>query len=84
MDRQRDRQVQTQKVSHLSPGPWPLSVLGTVALRQLLDDITDSKTAATRRQVLLLHLQPAQRPHSKTLTDREVEREKQHYRQTES
>ncbi len=73
--RQADRQVQGQFVSHLPPGPWPVSLLRAATVRQLLDDVTDSETAATWRQVLLLHLQPAQRPHRKTLTDRQVGRQ---------
>lgn len=69
------RQIQVHLVSHLTPGPWPVSLLGATAVRQLLNGITDSKTAATRRQVLLFHLQPAQRTHGKTLTDRQVDRQ---------
>lgn len=57
---------------HLSPRTRPLSLLRAAAVRQLLDDVTDRKAAATGRQVLLLHLQPAQRTHRKALADRQV------------
>lgn len=56
-----------QQVSHLPPGTQPVSLLGAAAVRQLLDDVTNSKAAATRRKVLLLHLQPAEGAHGKTL-----------------
>lgn len=57
---------------HLSPRSRSLSLLGAAAVRQLLDDVTDREAAATGRQVLLLHLQPAQRTHCKALADRQV------------
>lgn len=55
------------EVSHLPPGTQPVSLLGAAAVRQLLDDVTNSEAAATRRKVLLLHLQPAEGAHGKTL-----------------
>ncbi len=64
-------------MSYLPPSPWPVSLLWTAAVRQLLDDVTDSKTATTGRQVLLLHFQPAQRAHGKTLTDRQTDTDRQ-------
>lgn len=54
-------------MSHLPPGTQPVSLLGAAAVRQLLDDVTNSEAAATRRKVLLLHLQPAEGAHGKTL-----------------
>lgn len=58
---------------HLPPRPRPVSLLGAAAVRQLLDDVADGQAAATRRQVLLLHLQPAQRANGEALADRQVD-----------
>lgn len=63
-----------QILSHLPPGPLPVSLLWAAAVRQLLDDVTESETATTGRQVLLFHLQPAQRANCKPLKDRQVEK----------
>lgn len=59
--------VQPLCLSHLPPCPQPVSLLGAAAVRQLLDDVADGQTAATRRHVLFLHLQPAERAHGETL-----------------
>lgn len=54
-------------MSHLPPGSWSVSLLRAARVRQLLDDIADSETAAAGRQVVLLHLQPAEGAHRETL-----------------
>ena len=67
--------LRDREMSYLPPGPHPVSLLGAVAVRQLLDAVTDSETAAAGRQVLLFYLQPAERTHCKALRDRQTDRE---------